>query len=241
MIGFFTKFRERMMFILKAYIIGILMSFCLFTGLFASEASDNQLDGNELSEQAISSENKLNNQWAEEHLQGMNPDQLHIILNALHLSHTKALRSQFIQTLESALTVAKKDMPQLTSPGGDRQAKLKKLALLKVMSQKLKNTISQYRKIYAQIESMDSYLASLEATLRDPIRNALNNLLQREAMQARSSKEMTKIWGNYYQEVFHFMKETRKIGCSDYYKLMFSVEGVIPKEDRKENLPIPEK
>ena len=227
---------------LKVYIISILMSFCLFTGLFASEVSDNQLDGNELSEQAISAENKLNNQWAKEHLQGMSPDQLNIILNALHLSHTKALRARSIKTLESAFTVAKKDMPQLTSPGGDRQAKLKKLALLKVTGARLKNTIFQYRKIDAQIKSMDSYLASREVTLRDPIRNVLNNLSQREAMQARFSKKIAKkMYSDPYQEVFSFMKEVRKIDCSDYYKLMFSVEGLIPKEDRKENLPIPER
>ncbi len=218
------------------------MSFCLFTGLFASEVSDNQLDGNELSEQAISAENKLSNQWAKEHLQGMNPDQLNIILNALHLSHTKALRARSIKTSESAFTVAKKDMPQLTSPGGDRQAKLKKLALLKVTGARLKNAISQYRKIDAQIKSMDSYLASREVTLRDPVRNVLDNLpVYRENMQANYYEKMIKIYGNYYQEVFSFMKEVRKIDSPEYYKLMFSVEGVIPKEDRKENLPIPER
>ncbi len=231
MIEFFIKLRKRKIFMLKTYIISILMNFCLFSGLFASEVSDNQLGSNELSEQAISSENKLNNQWAKEHLQDMNPDQLNIVLNALHLLHTKALRSRFMQTLRSALAVAKKDMPQLTSPGGDRQAKLKKLALLKVMNQKLKDTISQYRKIDAQIKSMDSYLASLESTLKDPITNALNNLSQREAMQARFSKEIAKMYGDRYQETLSFM-EAQKIDSPEYYTAMFSAEGVISKEDR---------
>ena len=225
---------------LKVSIISILMSFCLFTGLFASEVSDNQLDGNELSEQAISSESKLNNQWAKEDLQGMNPDQLHIILNALHLLYTKALRSRFMQTLKSALTVAKKDIPQLTSPGGDRQAKLKKLALLNVMNQKLKDAISQYRKIDVQIKSMNPYLACLEAPLRDPIRNVLNSLpVYKENMRVNYYEKMAKIYGDHYQEAYSFMK-AQNIDSPEYYTAMFSVEGVISKEDRKENLPIPE-
>ncbi|KKN10410.1 hypothetical protein LCGC14_1036950 [marine sediment metagenome] len=66
-------------------------------------------------------------------------------------------------------------------------------------------------------------------------------LMERKLAPVPIKKIAKKMYSDPYQEVFSFMKEVRKIDCSDYYKLMFSVEGLIPKEDRKENLPIPER
>jgi len=210
----------------KAYFLPILMSFGLATGLCANEdRNDNQLPVITEIQEEISMQ-PMKNQWIEKQLQGMNTDQLHLILNALHLFYTRESKSKFIKKIEPLLAVMKKKVAALQKLD-EQQEKIKMVVLQKATVEKLKNAIAQYREIDAQIKAMSSYLDARESIFSTPIKGALSLLTE----EVKQLQERAKLFSDYYQKVVVLMKG-KNIDSPQYYTMIFSAEGIIPEENR---------